>query len=83
MTHNTASAAAPQAGRAVSIDDALAQARATLDDARFAPLFEAGGAPEAPAVLVTAPPRRGRTMLAVAAALRRSEEHTSELQSPQ
>ncbi|RYQ11476.1 PD-(D/E)XK nuclease family protein [Bifidobacterium pseudolongum] len=70
MTHNTASAAAPQAGRAVSIDDALAQARATLDDARFAPLFEAGGAPEAPAVLVTAPPRRGRTMLAVAAAMR-------------
>lgn len=70
MTHNTASAAAPQAGCAVSIDDALAQARATLDDARFAPLFEAGGAPEAPAVLVTAPPRRGRTMLAVAAAMR-------------
>ena len=70
MTHNTASAAAPQAGRAVSIDDALAQARATLDDARFAPLFEAGGVPEAPAVLVTAPPRRGRTMLAVAAAMR-------------
>lgn len=70
MTHNTASAAAPQAGRAVSIDDALAQARATLDDARFAPLFEAGGVPEAPSVLVTAPPRRGRTMLAVAAAMR-------------
>ena len=70
MMHNTASAAAPQAGRAVSIDDALAQARATLDDARFAPLFEAGGVPEAPAVLVTAPPRRGRTMLAVAAAMR-------------
>lgn len=70
MTHNTASAAAPQAGCAVSIDDALAQARATLDDARFAPLFEAGGVPEAPAVLVTAPPRRGRTMLAVAAAMR-------------
>lgn len=70
MTHNTASAAAPQAGHAVSIDDALAQARATLDDARFAPLFEAEGVPEAPAVLVTAPPRRGRTMLAVAAAMR-------------
>ncbi len=65
MTHNTASAEAPPAGRAVSIDEALAEARATLVDARFAPLFEAGGDPEAPAVLVTAPPRRGPTMLAV------------------